>query len=305
MSKNKITLGLLEFGLSSYTDNPVLVLENVIRYCDIADELGFNRFWLTEHHNLYRNSPWSSPEFLLPILLNRTERIKIGSGGVLISYQSPYRLALNFKLLANIFPNRVELGFANSHPKEHIRKLLVPDRDSNIIKDHFINITEVSKFYNDEVNILVDDSIFLPPFKGVTPDLFLLGSSFQNLEKAVELKLNFCRSIAKDEDMANKQWDLINHYMENFKLAHGITPNISIMVGFLCTKSHQRAVKIHSKIDVESIYLDIIGSPSFIYDEIQKISEMTGVSNFVLKDLSNDFKIKFKATELIAKEFSL
>jgi len=306
MTNNTIKLGLLEFGYAEPSENPISILENVIRYCDIADALNFSRFWLTEHHNFYKNSPWSSPEFLLPVLLGRTEKIKVGSGGVLINYQNPYRLALNFKLLTNIFPNRVELGLANSHPAdEHVRKLLAPERSTTELGEHFKNIVEVSKFYNDEVNSLIQDRILLPPFKGAFPDLFLLGSTFRNLDKALELRLNFCKSIIKDDDIAKEELEALDRYRVDFEAAYGTLPVICISLGFICTKKHQAAKNISRKINGESIKNEIIGSPEYIFDEILKISERFGTNNFVLKDISNDYKIKFKGIELIANEFSL
>lgn len=124
MFMNQITLGLLEFGYHQKNTNSLSVIQDVIDYVVKADELGFSRVWLTEHHNFYRTSPWSNPEMLLPVLLGSTERIRIGMAGILINYHSPYRVALNFKLLANLYPRRVDLGLANGTPPENIGRML-------------------------------------------------------------------------------------------------------------------------------------------------------------------------------------
>ncbi|TDR85247.1 MsnO8 family LLM class oxidoreductase [Enterovirga rhinocerotis] len=74
-----------------------------------AEELGFVRFWVAEHHNAARLAG-SSPEVLIAFLLARTRRIRIGSGGVMLQHYSAYKVAENFNLLASLAPGRVDLG---------------------------------------------------------------------------------------------------------------------------------------------------------------------------------------------------
>ncbi|WP_128661323.1 LLM class flavin-dependent oxidoreductase, partial [Paenibacillus sp. 598K] len=84
-------------------------LANTIRLAQLAESLGYERFWVSEHHD----SPGmagSSPEVLISHLLAQTERIRIGSGGVMLQHYSPYKVAENFNLLATLAPGRVELG---------------------------------------------------------------------------------------------------------------------------------------------------------------------------------------------------
>jgi alkanesulfonate monooxygenase SsuD/methylene tetrahydromethanopterin reductase-like flavin-dependent oxidoreductase (luciferase family) len=78
-----------------------------------ADELGVTRYWLAEHHN----SPGfagPAPEVLAAILLANTRRMRIGSGGVLLPRYSPAKVAEVFGVLANLYPNRVDLGLGRA-----------------------------------------------------------------------------------------------------------------------------------------------------------------------------------------------
>lgn len=74
-----------------------------------AEALGYQRFWLAEHHNLPALAG-SAPETLIAYLLAKTSHIRIGSGGVMFQHYSPYKVAETFNLLASLAPGRVDLG---------------------------------------------------------------------------------------------------------------------------------------------------------------------------------------------------
>lgn len=74
-----------------------------------AENLGYHRFWIAEHHNTPQlASP--SPELLIAWILGQTTRIRVGSGGVMLQHYSPYKVAENFNVLAALAPGRVDLG---------------------------------------------------------------------------------------------------------------------------------------------------------------------------------------------------
>ena len=74
-----------------------------------AENLGYHRFWIAEHHNTpHLASP--SPELLIAWILGQTTRIRVGSGGVMLQHYSPYKVAENFNVLAALAPGRVDLG---------------------------------------------------------------------------------------------------------------------------------------------------------------------------------------------------
>lgn len=68
-----------------------------------AENLGYHRFWIAEHHNTPQlASP--SPELLIAWILGQTTRIRVGSGGVMLQHYSPYKVAENFNVLAALAP---------------------------------------------------------------------------------------------------------------------------------------------------------------------------------------------------------
>ena len=74
-----------------------------------AENLGYHRFWIAEHHNTpHLASP--SPELLIAWILGQTTRIRVGSGGVMLQHYSPYKVAENFNVLAALAPGRVRIA---------------------------------------------------------------------------------------------------------------------------------------------------------------------------------------------------
>ena len=84
-------------------------LQNTLALARLAEQLGYHRFWVAEHHG----SPGlasAAPEVLAAYLLACTRRIRIGSGGVMLQHYAPYKVAEAFFLLAALAPGRVDLG---------------------------------------------------------------------------------------------------------------------------------------------------------------------------------------------------
>ena len=88
-------------------------LRNTIDLARLADELGYTRYWVAEHHGgAMLAGP--SPEALIGPIASVTERIRVGSGGVMLPHYSPLKVAETFSLLAGLFPGRIDLGIGRA-----------------------------------------------------------------------------------------------------------------------------------------------------------------------------------------------
>lgn len=88
-------------------------LEESIELAVLADNLGYERYWIAEHHDTpVLASP--APDILLGIIGSRTERIRIGSGAVLLPNYRPYNIAERYRMLAALYPSRVDLGLGRA-----------------------------------------------------------------------------------------------------------------------------------------------------------------------------------------------
>src|SRR3954466_9580695 len=88
-------------------------LRNTIDLARLADRLGYHRYWVAEHHGgAMLAGP--SPEVLIGPIASATQRIRVGSGGVMLPHYSPFKVAESFSLLAGLFPGRVDLGIGRA-----------------------------------------------------------------------------------------------------------------------------------------------------------------------------------------------
>jgi alkanesulfonate monooxygenase SsuD/methylene tetrahydromethanopterin reductase-like flavin-dependent oxidoreductase (luciferase family) len=105
MGERPIRLGLLEFG--------ELPLRDVIKTAQLAEELGFARFWLTEHLGLIENSL-----LVTPLIAGATSRIRVGPAGVLLRYYPAAVVGRDGVFLERAFPGRIDLGLAGGRHRE-------------------------------------------------------------------------------------------------------------------------------------------------------------------------------------------
>ena len=88
-------------------------LRDTIELAKHADRLGYHRYWLAEHHGGAMVAS-SSPELMIGLIAAATKRIRVGSGGVMLPNHSPLRVAEQFKVLAALFPGRIDLGIGRA-----------------------------------------------------------------------------------------------------------------------------------------------------------------------------------------------
>src|SRR5271168_2974589 len=94
-------------------------LRNSIDLAKLADELGYERYWVAEHHGS-KALACASPEVLIGPVAAATSRIRVGSGGVMLPHYSPLKVAENFRMLNGLYPGRIDLGIgraAGTSPK--------------------------------------------------------------------------------------------------------------------------------------------------------------------------------------------
>lgn len=78
-----------------------------------CDELGYERYWVAEHHNT-QSFAGSSPEILITRIANETKNIRVGSGGVMLPHYSPLKVSENFRVLETLYPGRIDLGLGRA-----------------------------------------------------------------------------------------------------------------------------------------------------------------------------------------------
>src|SRR6202165_5691217 len=88
-------------------------LQNTIKLAQRAEQLGYTRYWLAEHHNTAMLAS-SSPEIMIGHVAQATTSIRVGSGGVMLPNHSSLKVAENFRVLEALHPGRIDLGIGRA-----------------------------------------------------------------------------------------------------------------------------------------------------------------------------------------------
>jgi luciferase family oxidoreductase group 1 len=167
---------------------------NTVDAAKHAERLGYERFWVAEHHGMGDRLAGTTPEVLLGRLAGATDSIRIGSGAVLLNHYAPFKVAESFGVLDGLAPGRVDLGLgrANGSPASD-RALGTDRRVENPNEDHRERITAVVNHLRDaypEDHAYSDLSV---PGSAEGPAVpWVLGSSPSSGEIAGALGLRYC-----------------------------------------------------------------------------------------------------------------
>jgi luciferase family oxidoreductase group 1 len=168
-------------------------LQNTLDLARLADRLGYHRYWVAEHHG----GPMlagGSPEVLIGPIASATERIRVGSGGVMLPHYSPLKVAESFTILAGLYPGRIDLGIGRAAGTDALTTFaLQRDRRQAAPDDFPQQLAELLAYFEDD---LPADHPFAPLAKMLPglpelPESWLLGSSLQSAIWAAQLGLPY------------------------------------------------------------------------------------------------------------------
>jgi luciferase family oxidoreductase group 1 len=93
--------------------SPGDALRNTLDLAQLADRLGYRRYWLAEHHGA-QSLACASPEVMIGPVAGATTRIRVGTGGIMLPHYSPLKVAETFAMLAGLHPGRIDLGIGRA-----------------------------------------------------------------------------------------------------------------------------------------------------------------------------------------------
>ena len=161
-----------------------------------ADELGFTRYWVAEHHNMPSVAS-TNPPVLIGIIAANTARIRVGSGGVMLPNHSPLVVAEQFGILEAAFPGRIDLGIGRAPGSDPVITSLLRSSGTTSDVDSFPNhITDIrSLLHPDGAGITLTSGqlyeLRATPRAVSSPDVWLLSSSAYSAQLAAELGLPY------------------------------------------------------------------------------------------------------------------
>jgi len=174
-------------------------LRNSLELAQRADALGYARYWFAEHHNMPSVAS-TTPELLIALAAERTQRIHLGSGGIMLPNHAPIKVAETFKMLESLYPGRIDLGLGRAPGTDPgTARALRGTRGAS--GDQFpAQLAELRQYggwknpYDPKIDPFppgMPGHIAAVPGKAPLPPIFLLGSSDFSAVLAAQLGLGY------------------------------------------------------------------------------------------------------------------
>src|SRR4051812_21910104 len=217
-------------------------LRNSIDLARLADGLGYDRYWLAEHHGTPALA-CTSPEVMIGLVGAATRRVRIGSGGVMLPHYSPLKVAETFSMLSGLYPGRIDLGIGRAAGTDRATAFaLQRDRRQAAPDDFPEQLDELLGYFRPRAG--ADDRFsrrLVLPGRPQAPEPWLLGSSHQSAVWAAERGLPYVFA-----DFINPAGaEIAALYRERFvPSAQLAAPRVVVAVWAVCAETDEEAERL-------------------------------------------------------------
>lgn len=331
-----IQLSVLDQSPVPLGRTPREALQHTVELARLADRLGFTRFWVSEHHNT-RTLAGSSPEVLLARLGAETQRIRLGSGGVMLPHYAPLKVAENFRLLEALYPGRIDLGIGRAPGTDRITAHALNPHNAFRDEDFAEQLMDLRAFLRDEV---VEDTIHArvkaAPFVDTVPEMWLLSSSGQSGLFAAHVGAAFSFAHFINPNGGPR---MVQTYRERFRPSPELAApqaNVATFVACADTAGHAQAladnlalqmlkletgqftpIEAVETVNVRNLSADlqarlayhhtriVSGTPDKVKAELEALAASYGVDEVVAVTITHDYDDRLRSYELLADAFAL
>lgn len=237
---NAVPLSVLDLSVLADGASSSDALQTTAALARKADELGYVRFWVAEHHNM-PSVACTSPTVLIAHLAAVTERIRVGSGGVMLPNHAPLVVAEQFAMLEALHPNRIDVGIGRA-PGTDMSTAAALRRSPDALgaEDFPQELIDLMGLLGDpRAETGLWNKFRATPAATSAPDVFLLGSSGYSAQLAGYLGLPF--GFAHHFDMGGTL-HAARLYREAFKPSVILDePHLVVTANVLTADTHEEA----------------------------------------------------------------
>lgn len=219
-------------------------LQESVLLAQAVEKWGYQRYWVAEHHNSSGLAS-SAPEIVIGQIASKTNTIRVGSGGVMLSHYSALKVAEQFRILDTFFPGRIDLGIGRAPGSDHLTAAALAYPKAPVDIAHFPQqVVDVMGFLS---NTMSEEHPFgkiaaLPgPSPDHIPDVWLLGSSDYSAQLAGALGLPFAFAdfFGHTSSHGPRIADL---YRNRFKPSgYSQEPKLNVALQVVCADTDERA----------------------------------------------------------------
>ena len=181
-----LRLSVLDQSVSLAGGSEDAAIRDTLDLAQHCERLGYARFWLSEHHGL-PTIIGSAPEILMAAIAARTERIRIGSAGVMLPHYSALKVAEQFRVLEALAPGRIDLGVGRA-PGGDMRTARALNPNAHAAAEAFPEQVRDLQAWTAEASHL---GITAHPLGPHAPEIWILGSSDYGAQLAAHFGLPY------------------------------------------------------------------------------------------------------------------
>ena len=174
--KKNIPISILELAIITEDSNAKETFEKTKALAQFADELGYKRFWLAEHHNMAHVAS-TATVILIGYIASQTKNIRVGSGGIMLPNHAPLIIAEQFGTLETLYPNRIDLGLGRAPGTDGMTAQAIRKDFYEQSQRFPQNVAELQKYFSKD-NAAANVRAF--PAEGTNVPIWILGSSLDS-----------------------------------------------------------------------------------------------------------------------------
>jgi luciferase family oxidoreductase group 1 len=329
-----LKLSILDQSPISCGYTPQQALHASMELARAGERLGFERYWIAEHHN-FSGLTCSAPEVMLSYIGASTKSIRIGAGAVLLPHYKPYRVAETYNMLATLFPDRIDLGIGRAPGGSAETSIALSDNFLEKVRNMPNAVEELLHFLqNDYPSDHMYSKIKASPVPEVSPTLWVLGTS----EKSAILAAKNGTAYAFGHFMSDKSGaDILRTYREQFKPCRTQkNPKSLIAVSVICAETTEKAEELALPVllwrlqnakgegdkgvpkleDAKSYYpvekwsqiiyeakdKMIIGNPIEVRQELMRMQKIYQADEIMVITITNRYEDRIRSYELLSEE---
>jgi luciferase family oxidoreductase group 1 len=331
-----IKLSVLDQSVATEGRHQADAIRQTVQLARHCEALGYHRFWVSEHHS-HPSIVGSAPEVLMAGLAMQTQRIRLGSAGVMLPHYAPLKVAEQFRVLDALAPGRIDLGVGRAPGSDgRTAQLLNPDRYAS---DNFPqHVLALQAWVHGEPMPAghPGHGVFAYPSGPTAPALWMLGSSDYGAQLAAHLGLPYAFAYFITDGHGVEQ--ALALYRQTFRASERLSqPQATVCVWALAADSEAEAWRLFEsrarwRMDrnlgrigpllapehaprayapAEQAALAtlranaLVGDVQQVRDKLQSLAQRLGVDELVVITWTHDPAAQRRSYELLAQAFSL
>ena len=267
-----ITYSILELASVSAGSNPQITFKNSLDLAQKAEEMGYHRFWLAEHHNMVSIAS-SATAVLIGHIAGGTKKIRVGSGGIMLPNHSPLIVSEQFGTLGSIYPNRIDLGLGRAPGTDQITAQAIRSDRMQAVYKFPEEVSQIQQYFSlDNQSSKVRATVA----EGVEVPIYILGSSTDSAHLAAQKGLPYAFA---SHFAPGQLFEALGIYYNNFRPSAQLKEPYTIAcVNIIAAETDEEADKISTSL-IKMMYgvltgnLDYMQPPTELTPDLQELQQ--------------------------------